>query len=798
MKVSRLSLLGLLSLLLIITSHVPAAAKDEWLAVRSKNFYVVGNASEAEIRKVATKLEQFRETFRLLFKTISLTSPIQTNVVVFKNDASFRPFKPKTSDGKTEDWLAGFFQSGEDVNYIAVSTEREDSETFGTIYHEYVHFIVNTNFGKSEVPPWFNEGLAEYYQTFEIAEDQKIKLGLPQADHLALLRQTNLIPLSELFKVSSRQLHESTDNSRNIFYAESWALVHYLLISGRGDSLNKFLLAVLKGTPEEKAFQDAFQMTYAQMETELKKYVDNGTFKYSELTLKNKLTFDSEMQTAAVSDAEISGRLGDLLYHTDRIDDAEPYLLAALKQDPNLSMANTTMGMVKLRQRKYDEAKLYLEKATSGDQKNYLAYYRYAYLLSRDGRDEFGYVRTIPPEIAAKARTALKHAIALAPEFCESYDLLAFVALVTNEQLDEALTLMQRAMKLQPGTERYAMRVAELYLKKGQLDEALAMTPRFDHSDDDRIRERAESIRSEIRDKKELAIIQQRRDAMKAGDNPTGPSVASAEKKLSEEEVKKLEEQAIVRSINEALRQPAIGEKRVIGRVQKVECRGMDVSYQIRTADGTLNLGSNGFQRLTVIGYVREADNASLGCTRDLSTLNAVVTYKEDVPRSELVAVEFVPASFRFLTKEEMANKDPIVYTDSNGRKAFIAAGSDPAELEKARREMVMKNVKEAIRQPAAGEKRELGYLETIDCSDRRVFFVFKTGAGTLRLLDLNPASLPIRVFAPDMSGMQFDCGTSVMNTPAVVVYTNRPDAKLRTAGEIVALDFVPKSFTLN
>ena len=91
-------------------------------------------------------------------------------------------------------------------------------------FHEYVHFIINTNFGKSDVPPWFNEGLAEYYQTFEIEEDQKVKLGLPQGNHLDLLQQTKLIPLGTFFNVSNRALNENAAHSRSIFYAQAWIL----------------------------------------------------------------------------------------------------------------------------------------------------------------------------------------------------------------------------------------------------------------------------------------------------------------------------------------------------------------------------------------------------------------------------------------------------------------------------------------------------------------------------------------------------------------------------------------------
>lgn len=63
--------------------------------MRSKNFNLIGNASEKDIRKVATKFEQFRETLRLLFSKMNLSSPIATNVVVFKSNSAYKPFKPK-------------------------------------------------------------------------------------------------------------------------------------------------------------------------------------------------------------------------------------------------------------------------------------------------------------------------------------------------------------------------------------------------------------------------------------------------------------------------------------------------------------------------------------------------------------------------------------------------------------------------------------------------------------------------------------------------------------------------------
>lgn len=62
--------------------------KEIWTSVRSKNFLLIGNAGEKEIRQVGTRLEQFRFVFSQLFPKANLASPVPTTVVVFKSDGS--------------------------------------------------------------------------------------------------------------------------------------------------------------------------------------------------------------------------------------------------------------------------------------------------------------------------------------------------------------------------------------------------------------------------------------------------------------------------------------------------------------------------------------------------------------------------------------------------------------------------------------------------------------------------------------------------------------------------------------
>ena len=88
----------------VLTAVVPAQVPQGWTSVRSKNFNLIGDAGEAEIRTAATRLEEFRSAVGQLLPTLKLESPgVPTNVVIFRNAESYRPFKPKRADGSVDD-----------------------------------------------------------------------------------------------------------------------------------------------------------------------------------------------------------------------------------------------------------------------------------------------------------------------------------------------------------------------------------------------------------------------------------------------------------------------------------------------------------------------------------------------------------------------------------------------------------------------------------------------------------------------------------------------------------------------
>src|SRR5918996_1819426 len=81
--------------------------RDNWRSVRTNNLFVIGNADPEKLRQVAAWLEFFHSAFARLVSRNVLDSSVPTTVIIFRDDASFTPFKP-LYHGRPAN-VAGFF-----------------------------------------------------------------------------------------------------------------------------------------------------------------------------------------------------------------------------------------------------------------------------------------------------------------------------------------------------------------------------------------------------------------------------------------------------------------------------------------------------------------------------------------------------------------------------------------------------------------------------------------------------------------------------------------------------------------
>ena len=628
--------------LAIVCPPTPVSAKDTWTSVRSKNFLLLGNASEKEIRQVGVRLEQFREVFSQLFTTMKINSPVPTTVIVFKNDSSYKPFKLSANN-------AGYFQPGPDVNYIALNIEtnsRSEQDPFYIIFHEYTHLLVNNTSGN--VPTWFNEGLAEYYSTFSITDDQKVVMGKPIANHVFLLRENKMLPLRTLFQVDHNSSYYNERDKQSVFYAESWALMHYLILGNDGQrmtQLGKFVDLLNTGVPMEKAFQQAFATTFENMEKELKAYIQRDRYPIVNGHFENKLAFDSSMQSAAITEAETQAYLGDLLLHSNRTD-AETYLQRALALDPDLAMANASLGMLRVRQGKAGEARKSLERAVAANSQNYLTHYYYAYALSREGSHDLGMVMGFAPETAAKMRSELNLAIKLRPDFPESYSLLAFVNLVTNTELDESLEMLKRALAASPGRNDLVFMMAQIYMRKEDFKTAHQLIDKLTgNSSDAEIRRQAEALLAQlVSAEKQLAAINAPREEQ-SEDSRQSPRLREYSQG---EPVEKYDPAAVLR---ESLRKPVAGETQAQGTLARIDCDAKGITFSVRISGRILKLKTDSFSHVELMSFSQDA-GGEITCGPRKPENSVVVCYLPTTSAGAktdgvIKSLEFVPPDFR-------------------------------------------------------------------------------------------------------------------------------------------------------
>lgn len=619
-------------LLIAVLVSIPVFGKDTWIEVKSKNFHLIGNASEKNIRKVAVTLEQFRDVLSRLFPNAKLNSPVPMRVLVFKDKKAYMPYMP-SYQGKVNE-VAGYFLAGTDVTYITLMPPELDDETpLSTIYHEYVHLITNDN--TAQMPLWFREGLAEFYSTFEITDGgKKAAIGKHVNHHIFNLRDNKPMPLQRLFAVGHDDPEYNERDKQSVFYSQSWALVHYLMMdvkANRRPQLLKFLQLLAGSIPSNQAFKEAFQTDYAVIEKELHNYINRNSYQYQIFPFEKKLEFDTTMQSRPASEAEWYYYLGDLTYHMQR-SDSEELLNKAIKLEPNLAGAHASLGMLYFNTRRLEEAKKSLERALTAGSDQYLVHFYSAFILSRQGMDESNLVRSYSDETAAAMRKHLMKAIELNPSYAESYSMLAFVSMVTGENLDEAETMLKKAMTLAIGRSDFQFKLAQIYMRQNKYDEALVLASNLSkNSEKPDIRENSKHLVEAIQRIKSYSEEREKRTLVV---KPLESSTAITDSDDKEEEIST--ERPKLKRIEEKIE----GNKST-GVLTEIQCRHDGVTFIIKDdKDKLLKFHTKKPETVKFTSYSRDsASDSEIKCGKLQTPKSVIVASK---PTGEPTNIIFV------------------------------------------------------------------------------------------------------------------------------------------------------------
>jgi tetratricopeptide (TPR) repeat protein len=448
-------------LLLLLSVVAPLVASDQqWLEVRSQHFTLITDAGEKRGREVLTRFEQMRASFGVIFNRANakVSLPVPLEIVAFRNSKEMREFAPIFNKKPVE--LAGYFLSGEDRNFIAIDLSTESS--WEVVFHEYAHLIINGNL--PPLPLWFDEGFADFCSSFKV-EGKQVRIGEPLPGRVQSLLDNRWMHLTDLFSVQHGSREYNEGDRRSVFYAESWLMVHYLIVRQQIDKVIQYMRLVQnEHMPVPDAIQRAFGMDAAHLEAVLRKYFD-GESKYFYAAAPPDMD-GAPFSSRPLTPAESLARLADMHFHErDHHEQALGEFKQVLQQDPNNVTANRVLGEAALRQGDYNAAREYLNRAAAQGSTDARVYYYAAMLHQRDDRGEG------TGEHVSEMTKLLQKSLELDPNFAQAYNLLAIVRMQQRDH-EGAVQAVTRAIQLDPRNDIYRMNLAGYFMQARQFEKA--------------------------------------------------------------------------------------------------------------------------------------------------------------------------------------------------------------------------------------------------------------------------------------------------------------------------------------
>jgi Tfp pilus assembly protein PilF len=436
-----------------------AAKHDAWVEVRSPNFIIVSNAGEKQARKTAIQFEQIHTLFREeLAVAQGHPSPVIT-IFALKDEKSLSELLPEYWT-KGHMHPSGVFTYRMYQYYAAVNLEAQGTNPFATMYHEYYHSLTMPYF--PELPIWLSEGLADFFGQSQV-NGNIATMGVADPALIAELRQNKLIPLDVLFHVDASSPYYNEENKTSVFYAESWALTHYLMIGDKQahrQMLFDYASALSSGLSPDQAAAKAFG-DLKKLQDDLSRYISKFKFSYFQMKAPAELA-PTEFQARAISDAEEEAYRGGF-FAIRRRPEAKQILQNAVNLDPKLALARQNLGIEDYLEGNRDSALTSISEAVQFDPKNGFTRYLRAYL------NYFG-AGGFPQD--SQIEEDLRQAIASKPDFAPANALLGLYLSSRRQNGDEALTYAKKAVSLEPGNTEFIYDLAQVLAQMQRFDEA--------------------------------------------------------------------------------------------------------------------------------------------------------------------------------------------------------------------------------------------------------------------------------------------------------------------------------------
>lgn len=355
MKTLRIRVASLAAALAACLS-TQAVAQTAWTEIRGDHFILRGGFDADRLRPIACEVQQ-------VLRLLSLppdADPIPS-VVAAANEAELRALLPQFWERHGARPVGGYW-AGLYGHHVAVQVDAGREERLRRLLHEFAHFA--TRLRHKNPPRWLDEGLSEVWASIAV-ENARIEVGRPVARHLRMLRSgRNWIQVADLLEITAIPQEGSR---ASMFYAESWALVHYLLFDKARGPL---VLDRLPG-PGDLPTDD-----------ELQNYARARLAAPVRISTPPAPDCDDALRSRRLSEAESLVLRAQALADGERPDAALPLLAEVLRRDAGNAAAMETLGFVHFTGNKHREAAAAFDEVIATGRASHIAYFYRAVLAS--------------------------------------------------------------------------------------------------------------------------------------------------------------------------------------------------------------------------------------------------------------------------------------------------------------------------------------------------------------------------------------------------------------------------------
>lgn len=435
-------------------------AEQQWIRAATPHFRIISSAPEKRTREIAEMLESVSGALRSVNPRFDARFG-DTTVFLFNRRADSQPyFELLLNQKKTR--APGAFVSHADGTAAIIVDAASRLATDRTVKHELMHNILATS--GTRLPLWLEEGIAEYFSTTVVLGD-KVILGRPILQHQRMLRLRGVLPMNDVLEARSG----SPVTSHALFYPQSWAVVDWMMRTNRR-AFYPFIADIDSGVAPEEAFQHHYSMAPLTVARSIRSHA-----------VRPSASSATQIQRAAVPIATTQISYADALCELARFlgqlestrDDAEGFLNAALAAEPEHARATAWIGVLRARDRRYDEASPYFEKALELDPDDAAIQTAFAETLLRNAIGVFAGSLDLEADARPRFERARQLAVAaLETEATPLREALAGTTYLVEDDVSPAIGHLERAVAALPGRLDFALNLYAAYLRSDRKADA--------------------------------------------------------------------------------------------------------------------------------------------------------------------------------------------------------------------------------------------------------------------------------------------------------------------------------------